>query len=298
MLSLASHLAPLLLGGILGWTGAAKLFGRATARAAAGTPLARILRGDRRAALAMRTLGAVELLVTAALLVLPTAVVPGTAAVVLGAGFLGYLGYARVTAPQSSCGCTARDDTPITWRTFTRAGLVTVIGVAAAASTVPWWTAIGQHPLASPALLVAGAAVLLVLSAELDHMWLLPLRRLRLRVFGHPLGWSGAEVPVAASVELLENSLAWHAASPIVRSALLDHWDDSGWRVLEFAGVHDGDGGARPVSVLFALDAGATLATTRSPAVRLSVIDAETGETVAVRLPSSPPPERVVPLAT
>ncbi|MGO4424849.1 hypothetical protein AB4Z54_40715, partial [Streptomyces sp. MCAF7] len=91
----------------------------------------------------------------------------------------------------------------------------------------------------------------------------------------------GGVVPVAATVELLERSLAWRAAAPVVRSALLDHWDDGGWRVLQYSGVHGGGPGARPVFVLFAVDAAASLDTVAEPAVRVGVVDADTGEPVA-----------------
>ncbi|MBU3868799.1 hypothetical protein KN815_33565, partial [Streptomyces sp. 4503] len=143
-------------------------------------------------------------------------------------------------------------------------------------------------------LVLAAAAALTALSADPDRHWRTPLRRLRLRIAGHPLAATGAPtavpaagptafptaVPVAATVELLERSRAWQSASRVVRSALLDHWDDGGWRILQFAGVHGGGTAARPVLVLFAVDAAASLDTVREPAVRVSVIDADSGAPV------------------
>ena len=76
-------------------------------------------------------------------------------------------------------------------------------------------------------------------------------------------------MPVAATVELLQHSLAWQSAAPAVRSGLLEHWDADGWRILRFSGVSDG----RLVSVLFALDARATTETTSQPVVQLSIVD-------------------------
>ena len=286
MISLVCDLAPLLCGVLLAVTGAGKLFGRRTAQLAANTVLVRVLNDGRRAGLALRAVGAAELAVAAALLAAPEAVVPGLATAVLGAGFVAYLGYAKVTAPESSCGCSARAEGPIGARSFARAGLVLLGGVAAAAATSPWWTEAGRRPGWSAAAVAAAVVVLLAVSADLDHVWLLPLRRLRIRLFGSPLAASGeGPVPVAASVELLEQSLAWQAASPVVRSALLDHWDDEGWRVLRFAGVYEEPGrGARAVNVLFALDTDASIDTTTSPAVRVSVIDDITDEMVPVDL--------------
>lgn len=278
-----SDLVPLVCGALLAVTGAAKLFGRRTAQVAANTVLVRVLGNGHRAAYALRSVGAAELAVAAGLLAVPTTVVPGVAAAVLGAGFTGYLGYAKATAPESSCGCSARDEGPIGARSFVRAGLVLVGGAAAATADGSWWSRISRQPGWSALVVVAAAAVLLALSTDLDRVWM-PLRRLRLRVFGTPLTTGFERVPVEASVELLENSLAWQASAPIVRSALLDSWDDEGWRVLRFAGVYEDDRGARPVNVLFALDRSATVETAPVPAVRVSVIDDHTEEALPVAL--------------
>ncbi|MFE9006771.1 MauE/DoxX family redox-associated membrane protein [Streptomyces sp. NPDC007875] len=310
MSALVCALAPLLLAGVLGPAGAGKLFGRGAARQAPRTALARLLRDGGRAALVLRVLGAGELFVAAALLASPATALPGAAAAVLGAGFLGYLGYARTAAPGASCGCTARQDAPLTWRAFARAAAVLAGGVAAALAQQPWWTAAARRPAAALCLVLAAAAVLTALSADPDRRWRMPLRRLRLRITGHPLAATAhplaatghpladaghpladaghpltatgvpAAVPVAATVELLERSRAWQSASRVVRSALLDHWDDGGWRILQFAGVHGGGAAARPVLVLFAVDAAASLDTVREPAVRVSVIDADSGAPV------------------
>ncbi|MCG0288688.1 MauE/DoxX family redox-associated membrane protein, partial [Streptomyces sp. PSAA01] len=138
MSALVCALAPLVLAGVLGPAGAGKLFGRGTAQAPR-TALARLLRDGGRAALVLRVLGAVELLLAAALLAPPATPLPGAAAALLGAGFLGYLGYARAAAPGASCGCTARQDAPLTWRAFARAAAVLAGGVAAALAQQPWW---------------------------------------------------------------------------------------------------------------------------------------------------------------
>jgi hypothetical protein len=156
--------------------------------------------------------------------------------------------------------------------------------VAAAFAGTAWWSRLAADPGWSVLVLAAAAAALLGLSRDLDRVWM-PLRRLRVRVFGTPLpSGPGGRVPVEASVELLERSLAWQASSPIVRSGLLDSWDEGGWRVLRYAGVHAAAGGARPVNVLFALDDRATTDANPSPAVRVSVVDDRTQEVVPVDL--------------
>ncbi|MFJ6569280.1 MauE/DoxX family redox-associated membrane protein [Streptomyces sp. NPDC091292] len=298
MLTLTTGLAPLVLAALLGWTGAVKLLSRGTVLQAPKTALARMLSSSERAVLVLRGVGAGELLVAAGLVAVPASPLPGAAAAVLGAGFLGYLGYGRALAPESSCGCSANEDTPITWRAFARAGVVPVGGVTAAVAHTGWWPVVSDRPAGSLGFLAAAAVVLIALSADLDRWWLLPLRRARLRVFGHPLfgTGSGERVSVAASVELLENSLAWQAASPVVRSALLDHWEQDGWRILLFSGVYGTEASARPVSVVFALDATSSRDTPGDPAVRVSFLDADSGEPVGAELLSAAPSRRMLPL--
>ncbi|MGW1549655.1 MauE/DoxX family redox-associated membrane protein, partial [Streptomyces sp. NPDC002346] len=146
MLSLTTGLAPLVLAGLLGWTGAVKVFSRGTAQQAPKTALARMLHSSERATTVLRATGAGELLIAAGLLVIPANPVPGAAAAVLGAGFLAYLGYGRTMAPESSCGCSAREDTPITWRAFARAAIVLIGGAAVAPAQDTWWSAVSERP--------------------------------------------------------------------------------------------------------------------------------------------------------
>ena len=297
MLSLTTHLMPLVLAGLLGWSGSVKLFRRDTVRQAPRTALARCCAACGRAALVLRAVGALELLLTAGLLALPASPVPGAATAVLGAGFLAYLGYGRALAPESSCGCSANEDTPITWRAFARAAVVLAGGATAAAAHGAWWSTLSARPGGSLLFLAVAAVVLTALSVDPDRWWLLPLRRLGLRVRGHPLFGTGRgdHVPVAASVELLERSLAWQTASPVVRSGLLDHWEEDGWRILLYSGVHGTRKEARPVSVLFALDATAGRDSPGEPVVRVSCVDADSGEPVAQEVLNAVPVRRALP---
>ncbi|AXE82229.1 MauE/DoxX family redox-associated membrane protein [Streptomyces atratus] len=299
MLSLTTSLAPLVLAALLGWTGAVKVFSRGTAQLAPKTVLARMLRSSERATTVLRATGAGELLIAAGLLVVPANPVPGAAVAALGAGFLAYLGYGRAMAPESSCGCSASEGTRITWRAFARAAVVLIGGATVAVAQGTWWSAVSERPGGALLFLAGAAAVLVALSADLDRWWLLPLRRTRLRVFGHPLlgTAAGNQVPVAASVELLENSLAWQAAAPVVRSALLDHWEDDGWRILQYSGVYGDRENARPVAVVFALDATTGRDSGGDPIVRVSYVDADSGEAVAVDELNAVPSRRNLPMA-
>ncbi|MEV6110723.1 MauE/DoxX family redox-associated membrane protein [Streptomyces sp. NPDC051940] len=272
-------LAALVLGVWLAASGAAKAFGPAPRLRgqAVDTALERRLRIDR-AVTVLRVVGAVELCTGLALLAAPGPL-PGLAAVALGLCFTAYLAWARATAPESSCGCTAGDDEPIGARAFTRALSVSAGGAAVASAPVPWWSYAGDHPAASVALLALGALAVEAVRTDLR----MPARRLRVRLLGHPLGGDPASVPAEGSVELLERSVAWETLGPVVRSGLLEHWDDAdGWRFLRYAGVY-GDP-SRPVSVVFAVSSRARLGGV-APAVRVAVVDPSSGEVIPTPTP-------------
>jgi methylamine utilization protein MauE len=285
MTSLVTDLAPLALGAVLAWSGAGKLFGSGARRQAAGSALERYFDDLDRAIRALRAVGAVELLVALGLLAVPGAWPSAAAACCLGVGFLGYLTYAKIAAPESSCGCSAAREEPVGVTAFVRAALVVAGGVAAAASAAPWWHSAAARPGPALAVLVVYAAVAVVLFTDLHRRAMMSLRRLRIRVFGHPLPADGRRVPLDGTVELLERSLAWEAAAPLIRSGLLDHWEADGWRFLLYSGERTAGAAARRVSVLFALDAQATMDTARTPAVRVTVLDDETGTPVEDALP-------------
>lgn len=285
MMSLVTALAPLALGAVLVWSGAVKLFGSGARRQAAGTALERYFDDLDRAILALRAVGSVELLVAVGLLAAPGTLPAAATACCLGTGFLAYLGYAKVAAPESSCGCSAAKEEPVGVTAFVRAGLVVAGGVAAAVTTAPWWRTAADRPAAALAVLAVYAVAAVVLFTTLHRRAMLRLRRLRIRLFGHPLPADEGQVPLDGTVELLERSLAWEAASPLIRSGLLDHWEADGWRFLLYSGERPAEGAPRRVSVLFALDAAATLDTAGTPAVRVTVLDDETGTPVEDALP-------------
>ncbi|WP_158886923.1 MauE/DoxX family redox-associated membrane protein [Amycolatopsis anabasis] len=232
--------------GALAAAGAFKLFARDSAVAARRSALTRLVGADRVVA-AFRLVGGAELALAAALLLPPLAPGSAVAALAWSLGMLGYLGYARRTAPDSSCGCLSAKEAPITGRSFARAGLLAVAGAVAAFGSP--WTGLAGEPVAAAVLLLAEAAVFGTLSAELDHHWLLPLRRLRTRV-RHPLrGTADDDVPVQASLQQLYRSAAYRSMHDRLRSTLLEHWDEGEWRMLTFAARQEG----RQATAVFAV---------------------------------------------
>ncbi|GAA3804125.1 hypothetical protein GCM10022226_24930 [Sphaerisporangium flaviroseum] len=227
-------LQPYVIGLFLLWAGLVKLLGRRMRAQAGRTALARLV-GPARAVTALRLAGVLELAVAAALLLPPALPVEGVAATGLSMGFLAYLTYARRAAPASSCGCLGAHSRPVSTRGFARAGVLLAASVAAI------WA--GPHPPA-PALALAGLAeiaVLLGLSPELDRHWLMPLRRLLVRL-RRPLAVTpeqAREIPLEVSLRLLYLSSAYCSTSARLRSDVQEAWDEDGVRFVVYA-AHGG----------------------------------------------------------
>jgi len=232
-----------LVGGVLVWAAALKLFGRNTKRAAQRSGLSRLV-GKDRAFAAYRAVGGLELAVGALLLLPPAYPAEAWAAAVLSAGMLGYLTYIRLVSPQSSCGCLGEKHAPVRWRSFARAGVL----LLASAGSALWGGAMLDGPLETVAVLAGGGVLIVVLSAELDWLWLVPLRRLRLRI-SHPLAGRPAELPLAATVQQLQQSDAYRSVAGLLRSDLLDSWDEGEWRIVTYSARRD----SGPATAVFAV---------------------------------------------
>ncbi|MPZ81478.1 MAG: hypothetical protein GEV28_14175 [Actinophytocola sp.] len=226
--SLAS-VQQLVLGGVLLWASVVKLRAPEAARRSA---LKRLV-GERHVVTAYRAVAGVELLLGALLVLPPVFAVEAYLAAALGVGMLGYLTYARVKAPDSSCGCLGDKHTPVRARGFLRVGLMVALGVCASFGT-DWWLSAG--PLVAVAVLEG--AVLIALSPELDHLWLLPLRRWRVRL-SHPLAGHEYTIPLESTIQQLRKSGAFRSVADSLTSDLLDTWDEGDWRILTYAARTD-----------------------------------------------------------
>lgn len=237
MIQLIAALQPLLVGAVLIWAASLKLFSRQAATAAARSALSRLV-GEQRALPAYRLVGGLELAV-AALLVLPPAWWPeALAATALSIGFVGYLWYARRTAPTSSCGCLSAKRTPVSWRSFARSGLLVAASALAVPATTGWLDVVRARPYLAGAVLLAEAVAVVVLSPELDWAWLVPLRQIRMRLT-HPLT-GGYGVPLLASVQQLQLSSAYRRVASLLRSDVREHWEQDEWRMVTYAAQYQG----------------------------------------------------------
>jgi uncharacterized membrane protein YphA (DoxX/SURF4 family) len=234
---------PLFLAAVFGWSGTSKTLGGDLGGRVAGTALHRLL--GRLAPPAFLALGVAEMALAVSLLAAPGRLT-AVAAAVLAGGFLVYLGYAAIATPQSSCGCLSKKKVRQSWRGFVRAGLLLVSAIVLATGAPAWW----HRPRILPTalLLLAEAALFVTLSAELDHLWLYPLRRLRVRLT-HPLAGAPDVVPLQATVTVLLRSAAWRETSQVVTSDILEHWDADDHRILVYS-ARTPDG---PATALFAV---------------------------------------------
>ncbi|MGH3717162.1 MAG: MauE/DoxX family redox-associated membrane protein, partial [Micromonosporaceae bacterium] len=123
MIAWIASVQPLVIAALLSWAGAVKLRGLRTPEEISRSAISRIV-GDERASLTWRLVGGLELVIAAALLLPPAHPVKPGAAAALTAGFLGFLWYVRLTAPESSCGCLSSRPARVSWRSFGRAGLL------------------------------------------------------------------------------------------------------------------------------------------------------------------------------
>ena len=254
---------PLLIGLLLLWTSYGKF---AHPEQASRTALPRLV-GESRATAAYRAVGGVEALLALALLLPPALSIEAAAAVALAVGFTGYLIYAKIVVPEASCGCTGASAKPIGRRAIGRALLLLATAAVATTADAGWWSA---GPAA--VVLVGEAAVIVMLSAELDRYWLLPLRRLRLRL-SHPLAGTATDaVPLAATQRRLLLSPAYRSVDGLLRSDIHDYWDDEDWRFVSYTARYAG----RPATAVFAVPHHDST----PESVRVAVVDETSGLTL------------------
>ncbi|GAA1587919.1 hypothetical protein GCM10009789_46820 [Kribbella sancticallisti] len=259
---------PLVIGALLAWSSYGKLRGPDVDARARRTALSKLV-GERHAGAAFRAVGGFELGIAVLLLLPPVWTVEALAAVALSAGFVGYLVYARLVVPESSCGCMGSAATPVRWRSLARGGLLLAASVLALTADAGWWSV---QPWLGGVVVVAEAMLFVGLSAELDRYWLIPLRRLRVRLT-HPLADTAAfEVPLAATQQQLLRSTAYQALNPFLRSDIRDHWDEGEWRFVSYTASY----GDRPATAVFAVPR----LRYEPDEVRAAIVDDESGETL------------------
>ena len=164
-------LMPLVLGAMLTWAGATKLLVRTLADQAVESRWYAVLGDVGRATSALRAVAWVELALGLGLLQFPTSSLPAKATVAIGIGYVVCLAFVRLSMP-------------VGWRAFARSALVIGASLLAAGAAAPWWSSMAAHPTAAVGITLGCALVLGMLSTDLDHLWLTPLRRSRIRPTG------------------------------------------------------------------------------------------------------------------
>ena len=192
---------------------------------------------------------------------LPAAIVrAGTALFFLVA--VGALNETRQRRPDAGCGCFGEfSDTPIGWRTITRACLL----CAAAAATI------GLPPLRMPSSPTTAELCLAALAFELSLLAFLSpeLSEILVRL-GYSEPCELRRLPVGRTLAALQASSQWRRyAGQVSATAPDDVWREGCWRFV----VYPGSSRGRPVDIVFAI-----YLQTRRPPIRVAVLDADTDE--------------------
>lgn len=268
MIQWTASIQPVVIGALLLWAGAVKVRGLPPERVSRNA-LSRIV-GEKHASAAWRAIGAAELLIAGALLLPPAYQVEAGAAGVLTLGFLGYLSYARLATPDAACGCLSSKLERISWRSFARAGVMLGMAGYGYAFADAWWAgAASAAPVGAVVLVLAEAALLLGLSSELDRYWLVPLRKIKVRL-SHPLADRSEHVPIEHTVSQLQLSEPYRMIGASIASDVQDSWDEGDWRIVCYR-IRRDDGDS--ATAVFAVP----LHRYDPDAVRLAVVDEARG---------------------
>jgi hypothetical protein len=175
---------------------------------------------------------------------------------------VGALNETRQRRPDAGCGCFGEfSDTPIGWRTITRAGLL------CAAATVT----IGLPPLRMPASSTTAELLLAVLAFELSLIVFLSpeIGEILVRL-GYSEPCELRRLPVGRTLTALHASAQWRRyAGQVSAAAPDDVWREGCWRFVVYPGSTRG----RRVDIVFAIYLQA-----RRPPIRVAVLDADTDE--------------------
>jgi hypothetical protein len=254
---------PLLIGLLLLWSSYGKF---ADPQQADRTALPRLV-GEPRAIPAYKAVAGVEAVIAVALLLPPSWAIEAIAAVALSVGFTGFLIYSKVVVPEASCGCAGKSAKPVGRRAIARALLLLATAALATTASTGWWAA-GPAVL----VLVVEAAVFVMLSAELDRYWLLPIRRFRTRL-SHPYaGTASSTAPLVATQRRVLLSPAYRAVDGMLRSDIHDYWDDEDWRYVSYIARYDG----RRATAVFAVPH----RDSTPESIRVAVVDETSGLTL------------------
>jgi hypothetical protein len=189
-----------------------------------------------------------------------TTVRAGTALFFLVA--VGALNETRQRRPDAGCGCFGEfSDTPIGWRTITRAGVL----CAAAAVTI------GLPPLRMPSSPATAELLLAALAFELSLIAFLSpeIGEILVRL-GYSEPCELRRLPVGRTLTALHASAQWRRyAGQVSAAAPDDVWREGCWRFVVYPGSTRG----RRVDIVFAIYLQA-----RRPPVRVAVLDADTDE--------------------
>jgi hypothetical protein len=168
----------------------------------------------------------------------------------------------RQRRPEAGCGCFGEfSETPIGWRTITRAALLCVAATAT----------LGLPPLRMPSSPATAELWLAVLAFELSLLAFLSPELAEVLVrLGYSEPCEVRKLPVGRTLIALHSSSQWRRyVDQISGAAPADVWREGCWRFV----VYPGSARGRRIDIVFAVYLQA-----RRPPIRVAVLDADTDE--------------------
>jgi len=244
-----ADIQPLVMGLVLLWADLWKTFVPASWTIASRSALSLLFHRASLTQVIFRLLGAAELFAGLLLLLPPHQWWEMAVAMILAATFVGYVLFSLKYAPQRPCSCLGGRETPVSWRSLSRAGLLFVFAIAGWSAQHFWLAAVRAEPWLL-GVAVLEMTIIIALSPELDLVWIDPQavwnQWFRER---NDRGCAAVSAPVSASLEQLRRSAPYQTLSAFLKSSQLDSWREGCWRFFSFAAEYEG----QSATVVFAV---------------------------------------------
>lgn len=161
-------------------------------------------------------------------------------ATAMAVGFLIYLVVSYKVAPGRPCACLGTRETPISWQTIGRAGLLVVLSIIGWTAQYYWLTMVRTEPW-SLGIVVIEALVFIGFSPELRE----PLRTSQLVqqgqvTFQPEQSCATLTVPLSDTMDYLRTSASFREFAPFISTDMIDHWREGCWRFVSFTAEFKG----------------------------------------------------------
>ncbi|MGH7862845.1 MAG: MauE/DoxX family redox-associated membrane protein [Candidatus Dormibacteraceae bacterium] len=275
-------LQPLVVGLVFCSTGLSKLMAPRSGDLIANSALVSLF-GLGAARAIYRVVAVIEILLAVLLLVGPERIWVTRAASALAVSFVVYLLISLKVAPGRPCGCFGGSESPISWRTLSRAGFVCAFSVLAWPARESWLATLVSDPWY---LGIVGAQLVLLAAISPEFIrGKLATTHQAMPKTSFPLGdedCGSAQVPLSESLNQLRASAMYSSHSAFLRSDMIEHWREGCWRFLSFGARYEG----RKVTAVFAVPV-----MYQPDRIRVALVDETDGTVLLAKGPAKMPPK-------